>query len=113
VDRNKTVRPERRQLELPSATDSPISVKSADGVPFSCTCSESRLDLCALCAGNRRRLNDRSNLQRSRPSAPRHPGRTVSRKATFQARSSLCCDRPFNGQIRPSVVQPKDKDDAL
>ena len=57
MDRNRTVRPERRQLELPSATDSPISIKSADGVPFSCICSESRVDLCASCAGNRRRLN--------------------------------------------------------
>ena len=87
MERNKTVPPERRQLELPSATDSPISATSADGVPFSCTCNESRLDLCALCAGNRRRLNDRSNLRRSCHSAPRHPGRPVSRKGTSQAKS--------------------------
>jgi hypothetical protein len=85
VDRNKTVRPERRQLELPSATNSPISVNSADGVPSSCTCSESRLDLCALCAGNRRRLNDRSNLRQSCHSAPRRPGRPVSRKGVFRS----------------------------
>jgi len=36
----------------------------------------------ALCAGSRRRLNYRSNRQRSRQSAPRHPGRAVSKKGT-------------------------------
>ena len=45
MDRNKTVRPERRQLELPSATHSPISVEDSAHIVF--LFGEGNEDLCA------------------------------------------------------------------
>ena len=41
--------------------------------------------VCALCAGNGRSLNYRSNRQRYHPSASRHPGRATSKKPTCAA----------------------------